>query len=333
MIAERLVESLVKSQDPILAYRSRRLLHGDDPDCPTMVKLRRRIRGSETAQRLLSHRGPDGTIPANPYKKWQGPHWILYSLALIDYPPGDETLRPLRDQVYEWLLAPEHMQFPRSLRIPGQEDRVRRCASQEGNAIWYSMVLGLVDDRTRLFVDRLIDLQWPDGGWNCDKRPDARSSSVIETLIPLRALMLYGRTFDYGAAIDCARKTVSFLLKRKLLYRMRDGALIRPAWGGDITRIHYPIRFYDVLFALMVMTEIGLVTDDRCADALDLLASKQLPDGGFPVETGNCRTSNTFVTRGSFAEWGPIGRRVSNPFGTVDALSVLRAAERFRKPP
>ena len=28
------------------------------------------------------------------YRKWQGPHWTLTCLALIDYPPGDAALRP-----------------------------------------------------------------------------------------------------------------------------------------------------------------------------------------------------------------------------------------------
>ena len=29
------------------------------------------------------------------YRKWQGPHWTLTCLAMIDHPPGDERLRPL----------------------------------------------------------------------------------------------------------------------------------------------------------------------------------------------------------------------------------------------
>ena len=34
---------------------------------------------------MLDGRGADGTIGKHPYRKWQGPHWTLYSLALIDY--------------------------------------------------------------------------------------------------------------------------------------------------------------------------------------------------------------------------------------------------------
>ncbi|MGZ5383330.1 MAG: hypothetical protein ACXW15_02140 [Acidimicrobiia bacterium] len=87
-----------------------------------------------------------------------GTHWTLVQLALIEYPPGDPDLLALRDQVYQWMLSPEHMKFPRTV-YKDQPDRVRRCESMEGNAIWYSLVLELEDDRTRFLVDRLIELQ------------------------------------------------------------------------------------------------------------------------------------------------------------------------------
>jgi hypothetical protein len=42
----------------------------------------------------------------------------------------------LIEQVYEWLPSPEHLRPPSTAFLPGQGDRVRRCASQEGVAIW-----------------------------------------------------------------------------------------------------------------------------------------------------------------------------------------------------
>ena len=63
---------------------------------------------------------------------------------------------------------------------------------------------------------------------------------------------------------------------RRLLWRKKDGTLIVPEWGGPVDKIHYPIRFYDVLSALLVMAEMGLARDRRCADALDLLERKRL---------------------------------------------------------
>jgi hypothetical protein len=321
-------DRLTGAEDPSIAYRARLLLRGEEPDSRKLRSLRERIRTSANVQRLLSHRQDDGRIQTNPYQKWQGPHWTLYSLALIAYPPGDKLLVPLRDQVYDWLFAPEHLEFPRSLVISGQEERPRRCASQEGNAIYYSLVLGLVDDRTHALVDRLIAFQWPDGGWNCDKRPEAHVSSFVETLIPLRALWHYGQTYNHKEAVAAADRAAGFLLERRLLYRVRDGALIHPTWGGKFTEIHYPIQFYDLLFVLQVMAEIGKIGDSRCDQALDLLSSKQLQDGGFPLEVKNCRRADTITTRGSFADWGPAGTKRSNPFVSIAALWVLAKAKR-----
>jgi hypothetical protein len=43
------------------------------------------------------------------------------------------------------------------------------------------------------------------------------------------------------------------------------------------------MRHYDVLFGLKVLAESGYLDNSRCGDALDLLARKRLPDGGFPA--------------------------------------------------
>jgi len=70
------------------------------------------------------------------------------------------------------------------------DGRVRRCASQEGYAVWCSLRLGFADSRTEELVSRLLRWQWADGGWNCDRHPEADTSSFMETLIPMRALAL-----------------------------------------------------------------------------------------------------------------------------------------------
>lgn len=145
------------------------------------------------------------------------------------------------------------MKYPRSLSIPGQEERFRRCASQEGNAIWYSIALGIDDESTQELVRRLIRWQWPDGGWNCDKNPGARTSSVIESLIPLRALARAGERYGDHQALRAADRAAEYFLKRSLFRRLRDSRMILP----EFDRIQYPIQFCDVLFALTVMAEIG----------------------------------------------------------------------------
>jgi hypothetical protein len=288
-----------------------------------VLRLRDAIARSPRARALLSWRTAEGSIPLGPYQKFQGPHWTLVCLALISYPPVDRDLLPIKAQVDRWLLGPAHLLPPRTIRFADQPDRVRRCASQEGNAIWAAVELGLCDEHTAALVDRLIAWQWPDGGWNCDRRADARNSSFQETLIPARGLHAFGRRYGHVGALRAADRAAELVLSRRLLWRRRDGALVRPDWGGAADRIHYPIQFYDVLFALQVMAELGRLDDPRCVDALTLLESKQLPDGGFPVEHRVGDTRSVVASRGTFADWGPAGTSRSNPLVSIAALAVL----------
>jgi hypothetical protein len=248
----------------------------------------------------------------------------LAALAELGYPRGDPSLLPIVDQVHEWLWNPRHLRPPSTLVIPGQEDRIRRCASQEGLAIWFLHELGHADERVGLLVSRLVRHQWPDGGWNCDKDLAARTSSVQETLLPLRGLARHLAAGPEDSQVsDSVDAAAEFLLRRRLLWRRRDHAAIRPTWGPDPMLIQWPIRFYDVLSALVVMAELGRVDDPRCADALRVLAGKHLESGGFPVEARTATTVRTVRSRGTFADWGPSGRTRANPYVSIDAAFVL----------
>lgn len=324
--SERLVARLAESDDPVLVYKARRL-GGLPADAHEAMVLRGRIADSPMARALVRVLDQDVKTLQHTYRKWQGPHWTLVFLALIDYPPGDESLRPLVRRVHDWLLSAHSLEPPRTVVHPGQEHRVRHCASQDGNAIWSSVRLGLDDDRTREVVDRLIGWQWPDGGWNCDKRVEATASSFQESLIPARGLQVYGRRHGHEPALRSADRVAELVLPRRLLWRRRDGALISPRWGGRPDRIHYPNQFLDVLFALQVMVDLGRIDDRRCTDALAMLEAKRLADGGFPLEQVDTVTSDRVVSRGSYATWGPGGSSRSNPLVSLAALEVIRAAE------
>ena len=94
-------------------------------------------------------------------------------------------------------------------------------------------------------------------------------------------------------------------------------------------RLHYPCYgHYDILFGLKVMAEAGFVRDERCEDALGLLESKRLPDGGFPADKRYYRLVEKTTTRRSLVDWGGTGRRTANEFVTAGALYVLKESGR-----
>lgn len=316
-----IIDKLVKSDEPSVRFKVLVNVLGKELESVEIIRLQQEIKSCPRVRLLLSERGKDGKIPFHPYAKWYGAHWILASLADIGYPPSDESLIPLREQVYEWLLSKKHEK-----RIKSIEGRVRRCASQEGNALYYLLSLGLADARTEELAERLMKWQWADGGWNCDKNPKAINSSFMESLIPLRGLALYGKLTGDKESKNAAGRAAEIFLKRKLFKRQRDGKII----SDDFVKLHYPCYWhYDILFGLTVMAKAGFIGDERCYDALGLLESKRLPDGGFPAEKKYYQFTERIKTGRSLVDWGGTSEKHMNEFVTADTLYVLKKSGRL----
>jgi len=322
MAAHDILNRLLSSSEPSVRFKVQTRVLGKALDSPEIVELREQIRNSSRVKRLLSERDKPGRIPTNPYSKWRGAHWVLADLADLGYPPGDETLTPLRDQVYEWLFSKRH----ETEHLKVIAGKVRRCASQEGNALYSSLALGLMDDRTDELAARLTKWQWPDGGWNCDKDPNASNSSFMESLIPLRALSLHAKLKGTASSEAAAKRASEIFLKRSMYRRQRDGRIM----NKNFTLLHYPCYWhYDILFGLKVMAKAGLIRDDRCEPALNLLTSKRLPDGGFPAEAKYYHVTDRSRSGFSLVDWGGVSKRHYNEFVTADALFVLKEAGRI----
>jgi hypothetical protein len=247
-------------------------------------------------------------------------------LAEIGYPPGDRWLEPVVDQGVSWARKTKP-------RPPHPVDgRWRRCASQQGNAILYAIRLGFADERAEQMADDLVTWQWPDGGWNCDQRPEATHSSFHESLIPLRGLNAYAQMSGDSKIRCIVHGAAEMFLERSLYLRRTTGKVIRPRFAAT----HYPYFWqYTYLHGLTVMVECGAIRDPRCAPALDLLESKRTRNGGFPAErkyysvvSGKERRSRSGQTH---VGWGPTSEtgKTPNDFVTAEALCILHAAGRL----
>lgn len=318
---EVVVERLLASEEPAVRYKARLNVLGEDAGSEEMRALRAEIGPSPRMQALLSEMDEEGNLPHHPYRKWVGAHWILADLADNFYPPGDERLIPLRERQLAWLLHPKHLSS-----VPVIEGRARRCASQEGNALFSLLRLGLADERCDELADWLVQWQWPDGGWNCDRSEEAVNSSFMESLIPLRALALHAQVTGSETSGAAAELAAEIFLKRRLFRRQSDGAVI----DDDFVVLHYPCYWhYDILFGLKVMAEAGFIGDARCEEALDLLETMRLPDGGFAAGKKYYRKSWKGGSGRSLVDWGGTSKRRMNEFVTVEVLGVLRAGGRL----
>jgi hypothetical protein len=332
--SKTIVNALLKSAEPSIRWKTRVHVLGEDRKSKAVRALQEEIRRSPRVRALLSRRdqlGRPGTA-RKVYYKWQGLHWVLASLADLGYPEGDESLHPLRDRVLELWLGPGYFkEFEarskeasyRRVGVPVMRGRHRRCASQQGNALYSLTTLGIADERAASLAERLLHWQWPDGGWNCDRDPAADTSSFMETLLPMLGLAAHARTTKNGAS-KAVQKASEVFLRRRLFKRVSDGKVIHK----EFVALHYPLYWhYDFLHGLKAMVQIGRIRDQRCADALELLEKKRLPDGGWPAERRYYKVSPRVMTVNSdYVDWGGTAAKRMNEWVTVDALAVLRAA-------
>jgi len=316
-----IIEKLLNDPEPMIRRALRVSVLGEDGTSPAVAALAEEIRSCARVQVFLAQQDKAGRLPGHPYDKWTGAHWTLALLAEWGYPSGDLDLIPLREQALEWLLGAKHEQHIRII-----DGRTRRCASQEGYALLALLRLGLADGRCDELVKRLMHWQWPDGGWNCDRRPDVTLSSYHETWLPLRALHQYALTTGNSEAKIAVERGSELLLARRLVFKLSDGTPI----SSDMMQLRYPRYWrYDLLGALKTMTELGKIQDLRCQDALDCLQSKQLTNGGFAAEHRVYSVTNRDVSGRSAVSWGSVGKTM-NPWVTVEALAVLKAAGRWQ---
>jgi hypothetical protein len=338
MPRDALAHTLLESGEPSVRWRLLVGWLGEDPRSRSMQRLQQEIKGSPRVRSMLAGLGVEGhaasSVSPNVYAKWQGPHWILAALAEIGYPGGDELLAPIGQRVLEFWLQPgfyaefeAHTQAA-AYRKPGvvvMRGRHRRCASQQGNALYSLMRLGLAEDHAHRLAERLLHWQWPDGGWNCDKHPPADTSSFMETLLPMCGLHVYGQRMRSDAAVQAARRAADVFLSRRLFRRRSDGEVIHP----EFLQLHYPLYWhYDLLGGLKALARVGLVGDPRCSEALDLLERKQLPGGGWAAERRYYKVSGDVCLSGEYVDWGGTSRSRMNEWVTTDALYVLRQAGR-----
>jgi hypothetical protein len=292
------VDRLLESPEPAIRRLARRDLLGEESADDVL--------SGELVQALLVDRG------VHPYGKWGGAHWRLVSLVELGIPAGERRAVAAAETVLAWLTGVGHRK-----RIRTIAGRVRRCASQEGNALAVCTRLGLAaDPRVELLARSLVEWQWPDGGWNCDTSASAWRSSFNESLAPMWGLHEYAAVTGARWAREAAERTAELFLSHRLFRSLRSGDVIKPGW----LELNYPpFWHYDAAQALLVLSRMGLHRDRRADEARELLAARRRSNGLWSARRTWWRPPGAKGSNVEAVDWGD---RASEMV-TLNALRVL----------
>ena len=258
---------------------------------------------------LAARLGRDHVV--HPYAKWRGAFWRLLSLFELGAGCDEPGVSEAAEQTLAWLASPPRLNEIHRRVIDG---RVRRCASQDGRGLWACCRLGLEDGRLHTLAESLVETQWPDGGWNCDRHRECTRSSFHETWGPIQGLAAYG-------ASDAAARGADFLLRHRVVFSERTG---RPAHPVFLELSYPPYWHYDVLVGLTSLERSVGLDDPRASDAVDLLESKRRLDGTWHCERRWWKRPGSKGSGVEAVDWGA----AADELLTARARHVLQAAGR-----
>jgi hypothetical protein len=241
------------------------------------------------------------------------------------------------DEGQPWTSTLPTLQLLRDFGVDPSAERVRRAVAlvgahcrweHAGQPFFRGEVEPCINGRTVALgsyfgqdvdgvVARLLGEQLDDGGWNCEAENGSVRSSFATTINVLEGLLAYERaTGGSTESIAARRRGEEYLLERKLFRRKSTGEAANPAW----LEFSFPTYWhYDVLRALEYFRSAGDAPDARLEEAVDLLRSKQQPDGAWLLE-------RTHPGKVHFALED--GDQRPSRWNTLRALRVLRWHER-----
>jgi len=243
---------------------------------------------------------------------------------------------------HAWISTKDTLQLLRDLGVDPASGRVRNAIEQvrdrctwgagfgespffagevepciNGRVLAIGAYFGAASDR---LVDRLLQEQMSDGGWNC-YAPPSRRSSFHSTICVLEGLLEFETARGPRSDVSAARvRGQDYLLERHLFRSRSTGQVINPAW----TQISFPTRWhYDILWGLDYLRRAGVEADDRTAEAIDLIARKRDRLGRWPLENPHAGPVH-FEMEGGAGE--------PSRWNTLRALRVLRWAGKSSTP-
>lgn len=252
--------------DPAIRWQVRRdLLH--EPD-DVVAAERAKVETEGWGAELLDLQREDGTWGAGVWTPEDrlGVDDAMLLLALLGAPADGERTRIAVDRVVRNVDWGEEW-----WNRPFFDGEVEPCIN--GRVLVAGSRFGHPSD---LIVERLLNEQQTDGGWNCYAETRDDPGSFHSTICALEGLVAYrdaGGPTDVSAAIGRGHE---YLLSRGLMRRLRDASVIDEGW----LVFSFPYYWaFDLLRGLDHLRAAGVPAGARVTEAVDVVASRRQADG------------------------------------------------------
>lgn len=244
-----------------------------------LLPLQNKIASEGWGAHFLERRHINGLWGNGFYEpKWASTHYTLLDLKTIG-------------------LSPANRQAKESMEMVLQEPSGSNGGINYAFTIKYSDVCinGMILNFASYFlprhsrlvevVDFLLEVQMPDGGWNCRYlNKQTTHSSMHSTISVLEGLLQFRKSasgYRHDEIIRAEQRAVDFLLRHKLYQSHHTGEII----DRRMLMLSFPCRWrYDILRALDYFREAEVPYDSRMNSAINVLKSKRRKDGRWPVQ-------------------------------------------------
>jgi hypothetical protein len=260
--------------DPAIRWQALRDL--TDASHDEIAAERTRVEQEGWGARLLAAEGPDGL--------WDGGALFPPGFAWgQDSQPWTTTMHTLQTlQIFG--LDPASDSAHRAVRLVAENARWENAGQRYFDGETEPCINGRTVEAGAYYgmdvlpiVDRIIGERLADGGWNCEAENGSVVSSVDTTINVLDGLLEFEKATGGSDKLRQARRSgEEYLLERGLFRRKSTGEVIRP----EYVEFAFPYYWhYDVLRGLDYFRRTGEQPDSRMAGAIEVVRSKQQPDG------------------------------------------------------
>ncbi len=281
------IDWLLDPANPSIRFWALQLLHNKSPTDPDVQTAQDALMESLVVKAILAAQEPEGHWgnPGHSYiKKYTATTHQLLILAELGAKLTPAIERGI-NHMFKFQLDSGHFStiVPKTAR--GRASKASDMVCFDANILYYMIYFGYLDDsRVVHLIDFLMDHHSStEGGWKCRAfpiNPDSvfPANCFMGMCKALRAFSLIPETQRSLQLKDAIRKVTEVILDNRVYQYLRTSNGSRKAKVGW-TRFGFPL-FYnsDALEVLDTLARLD-VHDERMQGAINLVISKQQPDG------------------------------------------------------